>query len=194
MLLQHQYITDAGGFNADQFNISPDSGVWESRSPIPAEHTVRFSQQREAQHGIRGAVSRVFRISLPDIAGRRSEADSDLILSFMQKGLCVILPDPVHVVRMADGRTVEEDLCQRVQPFTAQQHGVAGEQRGRRVETACIEEIVLHQLQGFRLIVTVEGIGNQLCAEQIMIDRSRYLCRNAAVSGIRNVKRPCAVE
>ena len=194
MLLQDQNIADAGSLDADQSNVTPDAGVRKTRTPVPAEHAVRLPQQRKAHHGIRTAVGGVFCIGFADKSGRGRKADLDPVFPFPEQRPDLVFPGSVHVVCPADRGPVEKNLCQGIQAITAQQDRAAVQQGGVRAEAAGIDEVMLHQLQRFILVVPIEGIGDFPGQQQVVIDRAGYLCRDRPEGGAGDVQRPGAVQ
>ena len=194
VLLQHQHVPDAGRVDADERDIAPDAGIRQARAPVPAEHAVGLAQKRETDHRVGAAVGRVFGVGLADKLCRRGKADLDPVFPLAQQRLDVVLPDAVHVVGPADGRAVEGDFSQRVQPLAAQEHRFAGEQRGVGGKAARIEKVVLHELERFVFVVAEEGVGDAPGGEQVVIDRAGHLRRDEPEVRPRDGKAPCAVE
>ena len=190
MILSDEDIADSGFLHADDHNIAPDPGVGKPWTPVPAEHAVGFSEQREARHGIRTAVRAGFRVCLADIAGRRIQNNRNLILSRLQKLPHIIFPGAVHVVGPAHSHAVDPDLRYGVKPFAAQQKLTAVKQILRNRESPGIIKIIFHQGKRLHLIIPVKRIRHSSRAQQVIINGSGNLRRDRRLRQAGNLQCP----
>ena len=193
VVLKNVNVPDPGCLDADDADVSPDAGVGQPGTPVPAVHAMGFADMGKAHHGIGGAISAGSCVSFLDIFGRRGEVDTDGILARVQQLLDIEFPDAVHIVGEARRGTVNGNSRDGVKPLAAQQHGIAAQQLLVYRKAAAVEKIVVHQLQGIHFVIPVEGIGNQLSIQQIMVYRAGDPGGDGVENAPGNFQRPGSV-
>ena len=194
MELLHPNVPNPGGMEAHQGNVPPDARVRQPGTPVPAEHAVGLSDQREAHHGIRGAVRGVGGISLLDeLCGRRKQ-DFNPVFPFPQHILHIKFPDSVHIPGFPDQFPVDTDSRQGIQSLRPKQHPLLAQKLRRNLKAAAVQEVMLHQLQRFIFIVPVKGVRDFPCRKKIVVNGTGNRGGNAAIKVIRYIQSPESIQ
>ena len=142
-------------------------------APVPSEHAVGFADMYKSVHGIPGTEGTAFLKCLCNILCRRMEYHSQFILFRLQKRLHFILPDTVHIVRRTDQLAVQINIGDGVHTVKMQYDTPAGQQVTAAGKLRYILIILIHQLQGFQLIVLKKRILHLPVAQHVRIHSSR---------------------
>ena len=83
-------------------------------------------------------------------------------------------PGPVHVFHASKKRSVQEHIPDGIDSVKMQQDGFPPADSLRHIKTGNIGKIIVHDFQGFQLIVPVIGILHPSVIQQILVYASRY--------------------
>ena len=106
-----------GLFPGKNGNLTEDTHIRQSRAPIPSKHTVGLAKMGKASHAVCGTACIDLLILRRNKPCGRSDLHPQFILALPGGLLYGKLPDPVHIIRMTDQRTIQINIRQRINPL-----------------------------------------------------------------------------